>query len=98
MQRLAKEILKNQHRYELVERTFHKAIYAMYDGDKLIGSEIFKIKVYEEGELYGKMYPKREAFPGKEDFGKTAWCSWGSIESAMEAYHNLEIKIKKLDE
>lgn len=35
--------------------------------------EVFKVKVYPAGEMFGRVYPEREAVPGNEEWGKDAW-------------------------
>ena len=55
---------------ELVERTDKKAMYKRW-GDVW---EVFRVKIEEEREVFGKMYPRREVYPGNEDFGVSAWC------------------------
>lgn len=55
---------------KLIERTKKKALYVRWDG----AWEVFRIQITDAGELFGKMYPKREVYPCNEDFGKTAWC------------------------
>ena len=55
---------------KLIERTDKKAIYFRTDNVW----EVFKIKISEPSEVFGKKYPKREVYPGNEDFGVWAWC------------------------
>jgi len=52
----------------LVERTDKKAIYSRWDDVW----EVFRIKVCPEKTMFGKTYPRREAYPSNEDFGATA--------------------------
>jgi hypothetical protein len=54
----------------LVERTDKKAMYKRWDDVY----EVFRIKISKEKILFGKTYPRREVYPGNEDFGSTAWC------------------------
>jgi len=54
---------------KLVMRTDKKA---MYRRDNVY--EVFRIKVAEAREAFGKNYPQREVYPGNEDFGVWAWC------------------------
>jgi hypothetical protein len=51
-------------------RTKTKAIYYRWDNVY----EVFRIKVAEPTEVFGKKYDKREVYPSSEDFGKLAWC------------------------
>ncbi len=55
---------------KLVKRTKTKAMYYRWDDVY----EVFRIKIKEEASVFGKAYPRREGYPGNEDFGKTAWC------------------------
>jgi hypothetical protein len=55
---------------DLVERTETKAIYERSDSYY----EVFKIKIAEAEEVFGEKYPRREVYPGNEDFGLSAWC------------------------
>ena len=50
--------------------------------------EVFRIKVSKEKTMFGKTYPKREVYPGNEDFGKTAWC-FNNEENAKRRYDSL---------
>jgi hypothetical protein len=54
----------------LIKRTEKKAMYRRWDDVW----EVFRIKVVKEKTIFGKTYPKREVYPGNEDFGSTAWC------------------------
>ena len=47
--------------------------------------EVFKVKVRPAETLRGNDYPKREVFPGNEDFGTSAW-----------AYRTLDMALRKL--
>jgi len=67
---------------KLIERTDKKAIYYRWDNVY----EVFRVRIKEEGEVFGKTYPKREVYPGNEDFGATAWC-----------YHNKQMARERYD-
>ena len=54
---------------KLIERTNSKAIYWRWDDVW----EVFRIKIRNEEEINGHHYPKREVYPGNEDFGSIAW-------------------------
>lgn len=54
----------------VVERTDTKAIYFRWDGYY----EVFKVKIDEPQEIFGRQYPRKEHYPTNEDFGKIAWC------------------------
>lgn len=66
----------------LLMRTDQKAIYYRWDDVY----EVFRIKIAEAAEIFGKSYPKREVYPGNEDFGKTAWC-YKQKENAIRRYN-----------
>jgi hypothetical protein len=68
----------------LVRRTDKKAMYKRWDGT----IEVFRVKIKEEGEVFGKTYPKREVYPQNEDFGSFAWC-YQNEASADLRYNNL---------
>ncbi len=68
----------------LVVRTDDKAIYKRCDDVW----EVFRIKIEEEQTIFGKKYPRREVYPGNEDFGSIAWC-FTNEESAMKRYKAL---------
>jgi len=69
---------------KLIKRTNKKAIY--YRRDNVW--EVFRIKINEAGELFGRMYPKREVYPCNEDFGVVAWC-FRNEEEAMRRYNDI---------
>jgi len=69
---------------KLIKRTNKKAIY--YRRDDVW--EVFRIKITEAGELFGRMYPRREVYPCNEDFGVVAWC-FRNEESAMRRYNDI---------
>ena len=56
-------------------RTDKAALYEVCrDESKQIGYEVFQIKVAKEHTWpNGETTPEHEAYPGNEDFGKTAW-------------------------
>ena len=72
---------------ELVERTDYKAWYKRADGYH----EVFYVKVRPAQTIYGKHYPRREAYPNNEAFGIWAWC-YKHEEKAGRVYHNLKRK------
>ncbi len=67
-----------------VKRTAKKAMY--YRNDNVY--EVFKIKISKEEEAFGKTYPKREVYPGNEDFGKTAW-TYREEKNALRRYNEI---------
>lgn len=72
----------------LVARTDTKAIYKRWDDVW----EVFHIVIRKESEAFGKTYPKREVYPGNEDFGKTAWC-YKDEALAWKRYNNLNLPV-----
>jgi hypothetical protein len=73
---------------KLIKRTDKKAIYYRWDNVW----EVFRIKITEAGEAFGKMYPRREVYPGNEDFGKTAWC-YSEEKNAWRMYNSMPDKL-----
>ncbi len=67
-----------------IERTDKKAIYLRWDDVW----EVFRIKIAEPSEVFGKKYPKREVYPSNEDFGSIAWC-FKDETSARRRYNNI---------
>ena len=55
---------------KLIKRTKNKAMYYRWDDVY----EVFRIKISEEDIVFDRKYPRREVYPGNEDFGSTAWC------------------------
>ena len=90
MLELPKTLTKNKLFYEQVKRTDKIAMYSLRQspGGNIVGYETFLIKVDEEREVFGKVYPEREHFPGNEEFGEIAW-SWISREKADADYSGL---------
>jgi len=69
---------------KLVCRTDKKAIYFRWDGVY----EVMRIQIGEACEIFGRKYPRREVYPGNEDFGMYAWC-YHSEKLAREMYDRL---------
>jgi len=69
---------------KLVCRTDKKAIYYRWDNVY----EVFRITIKPAGEVFGKMYPTREAYPSNEDFGAIAWC-FNDEKLAREMYDRI---------
>jgi hypothetical protein len=66
----------------LFKRDDKKAIYYRWDGVY----EVFRIKIKEEGDAFGKIYPAHEMYPGNEQFGSIAWC-----------YHDKALALQRYD-
>jgi hypothetical protein len=69
---------------KLIKRTEDKAIYYRWDNIW----EVFRVKIKGEGQVFGKTYPRREVYPGNEDFGVTAWC-YREEKNAEMRYNNI---------
>ena len=69
---------------KLIKRTDTKAMYYRWDNVY----EVFKIHIDEPRESFGKQYPKREIYPGNEDFGRTAWC-YNDEKAANKMYDSI---------
>jgi hypothetical protein len=69
---------------KLVIRNDKKALYLRSDNV----FEVFKIKVSEANEIFGRQYPKREVYPCNEDFGVSAW-TYHKKEFAMNKYNQI---------
>ena len=69
---------------KLVIRNDKKAIYLRSDNIY----EVFKIKISEANEIFGRQYPKREVYPCNEDFGMSAW-TYHSKQLAMDMYNRI---------
>lgn len=93
MEQLAQTIEKNGFIYNQIVRSDNVALYeqvADIDGElKVIGHELFKIKVMKEGLVFGDWMPEREVMPKNEDFGVSAWSILGDQDAAIAKYANL---------
>ena len=89
MEKLAESYKHDGMVFVLRERTDRKAWYECKQKGYTI-HEVFLIKVYPAGEMFGRMYPEREAPPCNEDFGNTAWCTTSGEDRAKSAYENLD--------
>jgi len=69
---------------KLVKRTDKKAMYYRWDHVW----EVFRIKIEEERDVFGKPTPRHEKYPSNEHFGSIAWC-YTNLENAEEMYNNL---------
>ena len=84
MKKLPLKWRANRYNYTQIARTEKKAMYKS-DGDFY---EVFIIKVRPKETIFGREYPQREAYPGNEDFGKTAWC-FSNKKNALRKYEEL---------
>jgi hypothetical protein len=90
---LEKQIRKNGFIYTLQKKGKRAYVYEQYcpENDKIVGWEVFQIKVDKPKVVFGVELGEREIFPGNEDFGKWAW-SYSSLERVEEKYQYLENK------
>ncbi len=75
MKTLPKEKTKNGCLYNLVERKDKVALYEQrycFLG-KIIGYEVFVVKIRQAAAFQGIQFDTTEVFPGDEQFGVTAW-------------------------
>jgi hypothetical protein len=79
---------KNGFNYTQVLRAGNKAIYAQTVTENLEYYEVFYIRERPDRVLNGKLIKGGEAFPGNEDFGKTAW-SLMTRKQAIKKYLSL---------
>jgi hypothetical protein len=63
----------SDHELRQVWRDETHAVYQHFGSHgQFIGWEAILIKVKPETKIFGKVYPKREVYPGNEDFGRYA--------------------------
>ena len=89
MKKLETEFTKDIFTYKQLKRTDRVAMYAQYFEDKLISTEIFKIRVAPEQELFGKLLPEREIYPNNEQFGISALSISNNPEKVERKYNEL---------
>lgn len=89
---------KNGYTYrKITEEKIKDRRYAIYSQEvdgKIIGYELFEIKVAKECEIAGRPVEAHEVFPSDETFGKTAW----SFKTTAECYWKLESIAKRIIE
>lgn len=69
---------------KLVKRTEKKAMYYRWDNVW----EVFRIKIKEESSVFGRTYPRREAYPNNESFGVWAW-AYSNEGEANKCYNSI---------
>ena len=91
MEVLAKEIRKNGFIYNSHKKGDKAYIYQQYcpETERVMGWEVFQIKVDQPKVVFGVELGEREIFPGNEDFGKWAW-SYSNYEMAEKKFIYLE--------
>lgn len=100
MIRLKDDIRKNGFSYKLYKRSNSAAIYKQYFEDRVVGYEVFKIKIKKKGKVWGREYEEHEIFPNNEAFGFWAW-SWGvnQKDQALANFDELtKEKVEKIKE
>lgn len=92
MKLLESELSKNGFTYKLVERNEFKAIYSQWDGGRIVGFEVFKVKKQKATTLIlsgNTIYLEaKETYPNNEDFGKRAW-AYKTLAQAVKKYHEI---------
>jgi len=89
MRQLPQKLTRNGFTYTLVLRGKRSCIYEQSSRANIISYEVFIIRIMPECEIFGKIIPEREVFPGNEDFGYRAW-SIRDYEKAMLKFKELE--------
>ena len=79
MEKLKKQYSKNKNTYVQLEEGENHYLYGVWNlKDSPEGEpsyyEVFRKKVRKAETIKGQPYPEREAYPGDNDFGSTAWC------------------------
>ena len=89
MKALPKKLRKNRFEYDLIKRGKQTLLYRQNVSTDVKRFEVFRIRIREAVTIFEVDYPKKEIFPGNEDFGDWAFCCW-DLEAA-------EIKFKELE-
>lgn len=87
---LPHSLIKNGFTYTLVLRGKRSSIYEQRVHGNIKYYEVFRNIVMEERTIFGKTFPKHEAFPHNEAFGFWAW-TYRSYAQAKEKFNQLEI-------
>jgi hypothetical protein len=76
--------------YDQIQRTDSVAIYSLrYEqGGRIIGFDVFRIRLMGGSVFNGKSMPPYEKFPGNSAFGKSAW-SFTTKEAALRRFSDL---------
>jgi hypothetical protein len=91
MQLLKECISKNGHIYTQLDRSECVAVYEMKTKEGILaGHEVFLITVRPKRDIYGTIYPQKEAFPSNEAFGVSAWSTGLCRERAMNRFKLLQ--------
>jgi hypothetical protein len=87
--RLKDQVRKNGFDYSLKKRGKHHVIYEQKLKGRIIGYEVFKIKVKPASKVGGVWLPAKERFPHNEASGKWAR-SFYTWERAINKFNELE--------
>ncbi|MFC2119194.1 hypothetical protein ACFLSY_11180 [Bacteroidota bacterium] len=87
---LPEKLRKSGFSYTLILRGKRSLIYEQRVTPNTSYFEVFIIRIKPEVEIFGKIIPEREVFPGNEDFGYGAW--------SIRDYKNALLKFKKLED
>lgn len=87
--------------YFLEARNDFVALYRVHqlDPDRIIGYEVWKVRVAKESEMFDKIIEEREIKPSDEDFGTYAWSfdtyhrAYGCYEAKTLQYQNKKVCI-----
>ena len=85
------KLRKNGFTYTQILRGVRSFVYAQHYTPNLTYYEVFHLRYSPKLIINGKSYPKRERFPGNEDFGVWAW-SCRTYDEAMKIFNKLENK------
>lgn len=90
IERLGKVVKKNGFTYKLVERVGDVALYEQRLGRKLVGHEVFFVKVQKaKSANFGGVqvaFEPKEKFPSNESFGKWAWSVGSDVSVAKSKF------------
>jgi len=81
---------KYGYRYVQLRRSAKKAIYGIYEGDRLIEYEVIKIRIRLKrfNQLLNRIEYEKEVYPSKGQWGISGW-SLFSWEKALEKYNQI---------
>jgi hypothetical protein len=83
------ELSCNGYKFTLYKRGKWACIYAQHVAPDIRYWKVFVPKIRPAEEIFGKVYPEREVFPGNEDIGLTAY-TFGKLENVLWVFDKLE--------
>jgi len=89
MDTLPATLRKNGFQYNLITAGNKTFLYEQVYTKTLSYYEVFKKVIAKETTIAGNFIPEHIAFPGNEDFGKTAW-TFRDKEKAIAKFNRLE--------